>query len=210
MDHRQLHCCEVVECQLVEARRHRSALLQPADALLDHRPTLVRLPVKLDPAIVGPLVLATRDDGLDPVPPQPKADALIAVALVTGQLHRPATRPPALLRDADQVQDALALGGLVTLPAGDLGGQRQAVAVADQVDFRAETAAGAAESVVGRLTGRQIFFFAAPAAARLARTLVPSMQNRSESISPASVRCDCKRWMIRSSKPLSRIRQKRS
>jgi hypothetical protein len=41
----------------------------------------------------------------------------------------------------------------VPLPGGDFGGQRQAGAVADQVDFRAETAAGPAQGVVLRLTG---------------------------------------------------------
>lgn len=64
------------------------------------------------------------------------------------------------------------------LPGRDLDRQGQAVAVGPQVDLRAETAAGAAQGVVGRLTG-YFFFDDAPAAARLARMEEPSTHPRS-------------------------------
>src|SRR5436305_15350687 len=87
LDHRKFYRCKVVDRELVEPRRYRPALLQPADALLHHRPTLVRLLVELDPPVIGPLVLAPRDDRLDTVPAQPEADAWVAVALVARQTH---------------------------------------------------------------------------------------------------------------------------
>jgi hypothetical protein len=83
---------------------------------------------------------------------QPAADAWLAVALVARQLHRPAAWPTAPLRDAHFVQDALRLGRLVPLAGGHFDRQRQAVAVTDQVDCRAETAAGPAQGMVRRLT----------------------------------------------------------
>jgi hypothetical protein len=97
----------------------------------------------------------------------------------------------------------------VPLAGGDLGRQRQAAAVTDQVDLRPEAAARAAQRVVRRLARRQIFFFAAPAAAREARAWVPSMQNSSGSISPSSLRRSWRRWMMRSSRPALRIQLKR-
>jgi hypothetical protein len=58
------------------------------------------------------------------------------------------------LRDANLVQHRLRLLGFVPLARRYFDCQRQAVAVADQVDFRAETAAGAAQGMVNWLTGR--------------------------------------------------------
>jgi len=154
LDHRQLHGRQVVDGELVEARRQCPALLEPADALLHHRPAAVGLPIEPRPAVVGPLVLAARDDRPDAVPPQPAADARVTVALVPRQPHRAAARPPTPAGDADLIQDPLALRGLVPLAGRDLDRQGPAVAVADQVDFRAEAAAGATQAVVRRFPGR--------------------------------------------------------
>src|SRR5262249_28121083 len=103
LDHRQLYSRPVVDGELVEAGAHGPALLQPPDALLDHRPTAVRLPVEPTTPVVGSLVLPTGDDVLDPVAPQPAPDPRGAVPLVARQLHRPAPRPAPPVGDADLV-----------------------------------------------------------------------------------------------------------
>jgi hypothetical protein len=69
-DHGQLDASQVVDSQFVEPGADRPVLLQPADALLDRRPLPVQGRIEPVPAVVGPLVLAVRDDGTDPKPPE--------------------------------------------------------------------------------------------------------------------------------------------
>src|SRR5262249_61026757 len=148
----------VVPALLVEAGGQGAPPFSPPDARPPPRPPLVALAVELHALVVGPLVLAPGDDALDATPAQPAPDPRVAVALVTRQLDRPAARPPAPAGDADLVHDPLELGALLPLPGGDLGRQRQAVAVADQVHLGAEPAARAAQRVVSRLALGQGFF----------------------------------------------------
>jgi hypothetical protein len=69
----------------------------------------------------------------------------------TGQPLSPLTVPGMPTPEGQQVE--------VVRPARrHFGRKRQAVAVADQVDFRAKTAAGPAQGMVRRLTGREITF----------------------------------------------------
>lgn len=145
-----------------------------------------------------------RDDRLDAVAGQPSPDVRVAVSLVPGQLHRPAPRAaPAAAAEADAIHQRLELRAFLPLPSGDDHRQRHPAAVADQVHLRAEATARAAQGVVGRLAGYRLFF-EAPAAERLARTLVPSTQKSSGSIRPSALSRACRCSRMRSSVPVRR------
>src|SRR4051812_34218376 len=75
-----------VDGELLVAGAQAAALLEPADHALDPAALAV---AGLVEALLARLVGARRDDRLDPPPPQPAADARVAVALVPGQLPRP-------------------------------------------------------------------------------------------------------------------------
>ena len=87
--------------------------------------------------------------------------------------------------------------------------QRQALSVSNQVELAAEATSPAARSVVFRLVGgigRD--FFEAPTAAREARTLEPSIHQRSQSILPSRSKRICSAPRIRSKVPSARHRWK--
>ena len=150
----------------------------------------------------GPISGVHYNHRLDPVPGQPPSDPGIAVALLPGQLHRPAPRPPASARQPNGVHDRLELGALLPLVRREHRRQRGPVAVAGQADLRAEPAPRAAQGVVLRLAA--YFSWAmlmASAAARLARMTVPSMQNSSASIRPPALSLAWRQSRIRSIRP---------
>ena len=124
------------------------------------------------------LVASLRGHRVDAAPGEPALDPGIAVALVACGLARPALAA----RGPDLLHQALELRRLVRLPRGDAGGKGNSRAVRDQVQLRSPSAARAAQCVIFRLV--RALFFEAPAAERAARTLVPSMHHRSQSILP--------------------------
>ena len=167
-----------VDRQLVEPCPDGPALLEPPDALLDTGPLAVQGRVEPVPTVTGLLVPAVRDDGLDAVAAEPPADVRVAVPLVPGHRLRPAAGAAPAGGDADRIHDPLELGAFLPLTAGQDDGQRQPVGVGDEVKLGPETAPGAAQGVVSRLTGGQVFPPRPPAAARDARTFDPSTQYR--------------------------------
>src|ERR1041385_7133424 len=134
MNHR-----EEVHGQFLETCAQATALLEPADALLDHAPTAVKLAVEPVPAVVRVLVFPAWNHRFDGVSSQPVTDPCEAVALVT--CERPGACASA---DPDAVHDFLELRALVDLARGDVDREGKAVAVSDQVDFAPESAARAA------------------------------------------------------------------
>src|SRR5690606_9178165 len=77
--------------------------------------------------------------------------------------------------------------------------QRASVAVAEEVDFRRETASRATQGMVVRLGW--IFFFPPPPAHRAARTMVPSMHHRFMSRFPRSTSTARNRFTMASRVP---------
>lgn len=149
------------------------------------------------------LVRPLWDHRPNAVPSQPVADTRVAVPLVTGDVT--GTRTPA---NPNRVHESLELSRLVPLSGRDGGGQGQASAVSNQMQFAAESASRAAQSVVWGLSVAP--FLPAPAAARLARIEEPSTHHRFQSIRPSASRriWSCSR--IRSNSPSRCQRRKRS
>lgn len=85
--------------------------------------------------------------------------------------------------DVDRVQDRFDVEGFVALSRRYVDSERNGSAVTNQVDLGPEPASRATQRVIRGFVG--IPFFAAPAAARVARMLVPSMHHRSQSIRPS-------------------------
>jgi len=188
MDHRYLEHRQKVYRELLEPSRNSAALFEPADALLDDAPPAIRLFVELQGStvMIRPLILSLRDHCADPVITSPLANARIAVPLIPSQALRAHSRATQWLRDLNLVHRRFEAGGVVDLTSGYLCRDRKALAVSNQVEFAAESASRAAQSVVrGFVVVSFGAFFWAPAAARDARTFVPSMQNRSQSIFPS-------------------------
>ena len=179
-----------VHGQLLEPRADTAELLQPADALLGNATASVRHAVETRRRIVaGVFVFLVRNHRLDLLPGQPVAHALHAVALVAGELPGLATTFAPLASAADQERDGLSDDRFgpcrfMDLPRSDFNGKRSARTVSDHVELRSKPAAAAAQCVV-RWFFRGVFDSPAPAALRLARTFVPSMHHKSQSIRPS-------------------------
>ena len=148
------------------------------------------------------------DHGSDCVPSKPRANARIAVSLVPSHGSRSLAWTANGLRNAYSIHDEFELSRFVPLPGCHLSGEGQAVAVSDQVEFAAKSAARAAQTVVFWLLGAP--FFPAPAAARLARTLLPSTHHRSQSMHPSESRRICRASSKRSQVPSFRHRLNQS
>src|SRR5262249_14440578 len=97
---------------------------------------------------------------------------------------------------------------LVLLTGADRDGQRQPLAVADQVHLGPEAALAPPQGMVRRFAGGP-FFFSAPAAALWARTTVPSTKNRFQPMRPSAWRRTCSASRIRSQSPSRVQRRKR-
>src|SRR5436190_1219036 len=200
-----------VDCQLLEASADATELLEPADALLDHRAAAISLAVELHFRVPPrQLVVLVRDHRLDLLPPDPVAQAHDAVAFVADELFRFVPAFSLFSSASDQTRDRLAddrlgAGALVHLPGGDFGRERIARAVSNQVELRSKPASAAAQRVVRRLVrvpGKT--FLSAPAAARAARTIAPSTHHSSQSIRPRSSSLICKASMTLAKTPLLR------
>src|SRR5438132_9612660 len=194
-----------VNGQLLEARADAAALLQPADTLLDHGTLAIGLLVKLHrripPRCLGVLVRNHRADALllDPV-----ADAPCAIGFVSGQLAG-LFATSVLPRGDERGHQRLKARRFVHLPGTEIEGQRSSLAVRNQMEFGSKPASAAAQSVVGRLVGMTLeTFLSAPAAARAARTLLPSTHHRSQSIRPRWSSLIWRASMMRAKMPLLR------
>src|SRR5207244_12131696 len=158
--------------QFLEARADAAALLQPADALLDHGTLAIGPLVKLHRRIPPRcLVVLVRDHQTDALLLEPVADAPCAIAFVPRQLPR-LFAASVLSRGDERGHQRLKARRFVHLPGTELEGQRSSLAVRNQMEFGSKPASAAAQSVVGRLVGMTLeTFLSAPAAARAARTL---------------------------------------
>ena len=192
MNHR-----EEVHGQLLESCAQATALLEPADALLDCAPAPVEPAVEPVPAVVRVLVFPSWDHGFDGVSSQPVPDRGEAVALVTRDCLGAGAST-----DSDAVHDFFELRALVDLTRRDVDREGKAVAVSDQVELAPESAARATQRVVEGFLGAP--FFPAPAAEREARTIVPSTHQRSQSIAPSASSRTCSASRIRSYTPRRR------
>ena len=145
------------------------------------------------------LVRAHGNNGADRAPAKPISDAPIAVSLVAGDGGRASARRPERLRNTHRFHEGFELRRLVTLSRRHFDGKWQAVTVSDQVEFGPESAARAAQRVVFGLFRPP--FSPAPAADRLARTLLPSTHHMSQSMRPSASSRICKASKMRSHVP---------
>ena len=202
MNDRRLNHGEEVHGILLETSGHATALLEPADALLDDAAHAIGRLVEAHAAVVRALVRATRDDRPDRMVAQPLTDARVTVALVSGHRSGPGAWPSQRLGDADPVQDRFELRRLVDLPGRDVDREGKAVAVSDQVELAPESAARAPQCVVVGL--ERAPFFPAPAADFEARTELPSTHQRSQSMYPSASSRICRTSRMRSNTPARR------
>src|SRR6266540_1173762 len=135
---------DIVDGQLVIAGAQGTALLEPPHHPLDDVPLAVARLVEL---FLTRLLLPCRDHRFEVVPPQPGADAGVAVALVR---HRPGgpTLPSGPARSPGTAPDLRERLRLVPLPRCHRHSQQDADAAADQADLGAEAALRAAQRMV--------------------------------------------------------------
>lgn len=133
-----------------------AAVLQPADATLDH----VARPVRFAVEIRGRrLAREPRDHRPDAPAGEVPADRRGVIPLVGHDGLEPrAGTAPARPRQPGPFDQLAAAGRLVPLAGSDRGGQRHAVAVRHEVQLGREAAPAAAEGMVGRLTSGPGFF----------------------------------------------------
>ena len=144
----------------------------------------------------------------DPASAQVGEHRPVAVSLVARQVLGFCSWPASRIGQADSLQGLLEHRHLMPLPGRERKAERQAGAIAHQVDLAAEPASREAKRMVVRLL--RILFLRAPAAERLARTEVLSMHHRSRSISPSAFSLSRSRSRILSNNPSWRHRVRRS
>src|SRR3954469_25321473 len=162
LDHRELDHRQEVDGELLEARREPPALFEPADQALDDVAPAVR---GLIEARVRRLIFARRDHRADPAAPQLLPDAGIAIALIAGEAAWLRARAAAAAPGTPQAhgpERGLDEARLVRLPGTHHGGERDAVAVDDQMQLGAEAAARAPQRVIRGLIGRRRHVFFPP------------------------------------------------
>ncbi len=185
--------------QFLEVRANVARSLHPSYALFDHGARSIDHSVKLDRTVAASRFVAlVWDDRLGAAGSKRVPDAWNAVPLpfVGGQFLRVCSWTPQALWDDDVVHYRLGLCRFVDVPGSDLSGQGSSAAVSNQVELRSKPASAAAQIMIRRFVGMPVeTFLSAPAAARPARTLAPSMHRRSESIRPrwSSVICRASR-----------------
>jgi len=103
--------------------------------------------------MVALLVASLGNDRFDGVATQPLPDAVETVCFVPGDTFGATAGSTHRLRDAHRVHQRLEPRRFVRLPRRDFDGKRQASAVSNQVELAPESAARAAQSVVGGLLG---------------------------------------------------------
>jgi len=131
---------QVVDRQFFEAREYAAAFLEPSDAALDDGSTPVGRAVEIF-LLVGLLILATRDHGLDTPLAKPATDPFDAVCLVPCETTRSVARVGGGSRQTKGVEHVEEEGGLVRLTGTHFDGQRVTMAVRHEMDLGAETAA---------------------------------------------------------------------
>jgi len=193
----------------MDRRQHRRSRLNRQRAPSPERdyPALSISPsVELDSTVVPrPFVALVWYDRLDPTRSKPVPHTRNTVPFVGGQFLRATARTPQALGNGDAVHHRLNLRRFVDLPSRHFDRQRGSVAVSNQVEFRSKPASAAAQSVVGWFVRMPVeTFFPAPPAARAARTLAPSMHQRSQSIKPSRSSVICRASMISAKTPSRR------
>ena len=173
------HAMEV-NGQFLEAGANASRFLHPSNALFDYGALSIGRSVEPDPTVAASRFVApVRNDRPDAAGSKPVPDAWNAVPFVGNQFLWTCSRTPQTLGDGDAVHHPLDLRRFVDLSGSDLNGQGSSAAVSNQMELRSKPASAAAQSVVRRLVGMAVeTFFPAPPAARVARTLAPSMHQR--------------------------------
>src|SRR5262245_10862963 len=189
---------EEIERRFLITSKQPAALLEPADETLDDVSTTIQFAIKIRMPRLGYLP-AMGNDRRDIALVEPFTDPLRMECHVTTQVDRGDVDFPVVVGDAGVFQNRGEGRAFVRLPGSHFGVQRVPVAVAEEVDLRRETAAGAAQRVVFRLA--RVLFFPPPAAHRWARTTVPSMHHNSWSKVSVSVIAALRRSTSSSSVP---------
>jgi hypothetical protein len=152
--------------------------------------------------MIGALVVSLGNHGSTSVISGPLANARIALPLVPREAVGAHTRAVQWLSDRDPIHEDLHSRGVLDQSSGYFDGEGKALTVSNQVDFAAESASQAAQSVVwGGFELALETVFEAPAAAREALTFEPSMQKGSELLLQSRSRRICKAWKILSHVP---------
>src|SRR6185503_6431121 len=115
---------------------------------------------------------------------QPSPHSFATVSFVSGQFL--GSSAPA---DANRIHHRLDVLALMALTSRDFSREGHARAVNNQVELASPPASAAAQRVIRRLL--RVFVSPAPAADLLARTFVPSMHHRSQSIRPSASSLIC-------------------
>lgn len=136
----QLQHGQEVDSQFLESCRDSPAFFEPTDAAFHDASTTVVILVKRH-AVVADLVFLARDHHPDLVLPQPVADPLATVALVTGERTGPCTGAPHRLWNSNRVHHRLEPLRFVALTGTDLDRERQSRTVSNQVELAPESAA---------------------------------------------------------------------
>src|SRR3954466_7110379 len=137
----------MVDSELLVAGAKGTILLVPAHHLVDD----VSRPVGGFVEVLVPWLIGSGGDGrFNPPPPTPEPDPRIAVTLVGGESPRPTTSATAAVKQPTSHR-GLKRFALVGLPGGKVNGEDETMAVADQVDLRAEPAPRAPRRMVTRL-----------------------------------------------------------
>src|SRR4029453_2688239 len=189
---------EEVDRGFLVTSEQSATFLEPAHEPLDHVAAAVHGAVEIRVRPFG-MVAAGGNDRWGGALAEPLANPVGGEMQVTAQVDRSDIEFPVVVGDPGVFQDRREGCGLVRLAGGHLGVQRMSLAVAEEVDLRRETAAGAAGGVVFRLA--RVFFFPPPPAQRWARTIVPSMHHSSWSNVSLSVIAALSRSTISSSVP---------
>ena len=189
--------------QFVETRPNAARFLHPSDALLNDVSLPIGQSVEPDSTVAAcSFVALVRDDRFDPPSAKPIPNALHAIPFIRGQFLRTCSRSPDPLRNRDAFHHRFKLRRFVDLSSRDLDGQRCSATVSNQVELRSKPASAAAQSVVRRFVGVRLdTFLLAPAAARAARTLAPSIHQRSQSMRPRSSSLICRASTISAKRP---------
>ncbi len=142
-----MHDCElqdreVVDRQLLETGEDAPALLEPADTAFDESATSIGVTVeRLEFFVIDSLVGPVGDDGVDAALTQPFADPRDAVRLVGSQTLGAVVRAVRSSGEPKCIEHLQEEGRVVRLPRADLDCERDSLAIRDEMDFRAETAA---------------------------------------------------------------------
>ena len=163
---------------------HSTAFFQMTEQPLDRVAFFVRLLVEMSGSSL--LVRFVGNDRCHATLPKSVPVALRRTSLVTGDLFRTFTSPTCRSSNRNLVDCRKDKRIVARLTASYQTRQRQQIIFARHHDLRRPSAFRLADSVVGGL-GVSLFFFKAPAADLWALTIVPSTENRDQSILPSAL-----------------------